>query len=285
MVCAVLRANLLVVLCCSLGLTACADEPLPGSEGYQLVWSDEFNEDGSPSHENWRHEVGFLRNKEDQWYRPENAWCEGGRLVIEARREHLPVGSLDQNGRIANWASKRTHAEYTSSSLNTKGKHSWLYGRFVMRAKLPAVPGAWPAFWTLGSGRWPACGEIDIMEYYDHSLLANVGWLGKWNKTQWDARKTPLLHFGGEAWSKDFHLFWMDWTEESVEIYVNEQLVNKVDTSSIKNANQAGDNPFQKPHYLLVNLAIGGVHGGDPSATEFPLRYEIDYVRVYQREP
>jgi beta-glucanase (GH16 family) len=36
---------------------------------------------------------------------------------------------------------------------------------------------------------------------------------------------------------------------------------------------------MRQPHYMLVNLAIGGTSGGDPSHTTFPARYEIDYYQ------
>ena len=203
--------------------------------------------------------------------------------MIEARRERVKLDPDAGDRPLPKWAAGRTHAEYTSASLNTRGKHEWLYGRFVMRAKIPAVPGAWPAFWTLGNGRWPACGEIDVMEYYDDSLLANVGWLAPGGRVEWRAVKEPIRSFGDASWSEAFHEWRMDWDEDSIKLYVDDRLMNQTATSDVKNADAAGENPFRKPHYLLVNLAVGGVHGGDPSATEFPIRYEIDYVRVYQK--
>lgn len=269
----------------SWGQTAVAtavEDPQASLEGYELRWADEFDEDGPPSPANWGFERGFRRNKEAQWYQPDNAFCERGLLVIEARRERVKVDPTVSERPALDWAVNRTHAEYTSASLNTRGKHEWRYGRFVMRAKIPAVEGAWPAFWTLGSGPWPACGEIDIMEYYDNSLLANVAWLGK-GGAEWKAVKKPIHQFGGPSWSEAFHEWRMDWDKDSIKLYVDDVLLNETDTTAIRNANDEAANPFEKPQYLLVNLAIGGMHGGNPSATALPLRYEIDYVRVYQR--
>lgn len=60
------------------------------SDNYKLVWSDEFNNDGLPDTSNWQYERGFVRNEEDQWYQPENAFCKNGSLIIEARKEQKP---------------------------------------------------------------------------------------------------------------------------------------------------------------------------------------------------
>lgn len=265
---------------------AVAAEPGASLDGYELRWADEFEEDGPPSAENWGFETGFRRNEEAQWYQPDNAFCEEGLLVIEARRERVEVDSAASPDRLPHWARDRTHAEYTSASLNTRGKHEWRYGRFVMRAKLPTVAGAWPAFWTLGNGRWPACGEIDIVEYYDDSLLANVAWQKPGGHIQWKAVKTPLSQFGDDTWSDAFHVWRMDWDADTIKLYVDDRLLNETRCDEVRTGLQAEGtetNPFKKPHFVLVNLAIGGQHGGDPSKTVFPLRYEIDYVRVYQR--
>ena len=102
---------------------------------WRLIWGDEFDDDGHPDAEKWNYETGFVRNKELQFYttlRLENARVEGGRLIIEARREE--------------WEG----AQFTSASVHTRGKASFLYGRIEVRAKLPHARGTWPAIWTLG---------------------------------------------------------------------------------------------------------------------------------------
>ena len=259
-------------------------EKLPALKGFKLVWSDEFNTDGPPKSANWHFENGFVRNQELQWYQPGNAWCKEGKLIIEARRDkktnpHYVVGSSD-------WKKNRENIEYTSSSINTSGKQSWLYGQFIMRAKINISDGLWPAWWTLGvNGRWPSNGEIDIMEYYDRKLLANVACgTALPYKAEWFTKTRSIDSLGGEQWASKFHIWRMDWNENSIALYVDDSLMNFVELSKLVNKDSLGVNPFKQPHYMLLNLAVGGMNGGDPGGTKFPNRFEVDYVRVYQKQ-
>jgi beta-glucanase (GH16 family) len=238
---------------------------------WKLVWSDEFNYTGLPDPAKWGYEEGFVRNHESQYYtrRLENARVENGCLVIECRKEeytpadHAPV-------------------HYTSASLNTLGKESWESGRLEIRAKIPQGKGVWPAFWTLGTNittvGWPRCGESDIME--------NVG-------------KEPnniygTLHFraagkhesdGGKITTPspfdDFHIYAIEWFPDHLDFYFDEQ---KYHTVMLDKAGQGDDNPFRKPHYILLNFALGGEWGGAIDDAIMPQKYLIDYVRVYQQE-
>jgi beta-glucanase (GH16 family) len=248
---------------------------------YQLVWQDEFEEEGKPDPTHWNFEEGFVRNNEHQWYQPENAVCKDGFLIIEARKEQKPNPNYKPES--DNWKESREYIEYTSSSLRTRGLHAWQYGRFEIRAKIDTSPGRWPAFWTLGEkGSWPACGEIDIMEYYRGMILANAAWAGPEGKTMWDDLKKDVGSFNDPNWSNEFHIWRMDWDETAIKLYVDDILLNTIELE--KTVNQRGDikNPMKQPHYIIVNLAIGGNNGGDPSSTMFPRSYVVDYVRVYQ---
>lgn len=250
-------------------------------DGYRLLWADEFNNNGRPDTSNWIYEQGFVRNEEAQWYQPENARCENGILVIEARREERPnpryvAGSND-------WRKSRSMISYTSSCILTRGKQQWQYGRFEMRARIDISDGIWPAWWTLGIDKpWPGNGEIDIMEYYRKKLLANIACLGKNRKAEWYSNTFNIDSLGGNKWAAAFHVWRMDWTEKYIALYCDEQLLNKVDVDVLYNKDATGFNPFKQPHYMLLNLAIGGQNGGDPSQTGFPRKFEVDYVRVYQ---
>jgi len=261
----------------------------PGSaafekEGYKLVWSDEFNKDGAVDTGKWRFEKGFVRNQEFQWYQQDNAWCEKGLLIIEGRREQKP--NPNYHAGSDDWRKKNANINYTSSSINTSGKHSWQYGRFIMRGRINIDPGLWPAWWTLGTkGRWPSNGEIDIMEYYSNRVMANVATgTDQQFKAKWFTKIWPADSLGGKEWASKFHDWRMDWDENQISLYMDDFLVNNVALSDLVNRDGTNINPFKQPHYMLFDLAIGGTQGGDPTNTKFPNRFEVDYVRVYQKQ-
>jgi beta-glucanase (GH16 family) len=248
--------------------------------GYKLVWHDEFDVDGAPNPANWKFEKGFVRNEEAQWYQPDNASVQGGMLVIEARKETVQNPNYTGTG---DWKTTRKTADYTSSSLNTSGLQSFQYGHFEMRGRIPTDAGMWPAWWTLGvSGEWPSNGEIDIMEYYQNKVLANVA-CGTSTRYQakWDSATKQLSTLGAD-WTSQFHVWTMDWDDQNIVLSLDGQQMNTSALSSMLNAD--GTSPFKQKDYILLNLALGGQNGGDPSATSFPKRYEVDYVRVFQKQ-
>lgn len=236
-----------------------------------LVWSDEFDYTGLPSDSYWGYERGMVRNNEDQYYtvaRSQNAWVEEGVLTISALRERYE------------------EANYTSASISTSGKVDWTYGRFDLRAKIDVRAGLWPAFWMLGYGKWPENGELDIMEYYQGKILANVAWKAN-NSDSWSAawdsstKTVSSLNEMYPNWANEFHIWRMDWDRNYIRLYVDGILLNETNLNNISNPD--GSNPFRdKPMYMILNLALGGNNGGDPSGTSFPATYQIDYVRVYQ---
>ena len=264
----------------------------PNQEGYTLVWQDEFNQDGPPNPTVWSHENGFVRNEEHQWYQPANATCRNGVLTITGKLETVNNPNHDPNSR--NWRQSRPVARYTASSIKTEGKKAFQYGRFEVRAKIPTASGSWPAIWTLGTTmEWPSCGEIDLMEYYRIKgvphILANTAWGTdrRW-QAHWNTRTVPFSRFLNKdpQWADKFHLWRMDWDEQFIRLYLDNELLNETTLDSTFNAAPGQHkNPFRQPHYLLLNLAIGGINGGQPDDSAFPLEYVIDYVRVYQRKP
>lgn len=256
--------------------------PPPNNDGYQLVWQDEFNKDGILDSTNWGYEIGFERNEELQFYQKENAYCKNGLLVLEARREHKSNPYYEAGG--TNMRTSRQVSDYTSASVKTQGKRSWLYGRFEMRGRIDISTGLWPAWWTLGvDKRWPANGEIDIMEYYRGVLLANIACLGTDRKPEWHSNRFSTDSLGGISWSSKFHIWRMDWTEQYIQLYVDNVLLNKVTIDELRNKDGSNFNPFRQPHYMMLDLAIGGTQGGNPGSTSFPRKFEIDWVRVWQK--
>lgn len=269
---------LLVSLLSAISLTAKAS-----ADDYHLVWADEFTNDGPPNPDEWTAPRGFLRNEELQWYQPENSICKDGRLVIEGRRESKPNPNYKKGS--ASWKENREQIEYTSATFLTK--RSWQYGRFEVKARIKTQEGLWPAIWFLGvKGEWPSCGEIDLMEYYGGDILANACWgTEERSKAEWASGKKSVKSFNDPKWDERFHVWRMDWSSKSIELYVDDILLNTIDLTKTINPTDLGPkNPFQQPHYLLLNLAIGGLYGGDPSQTPFPTKYEIEYVRVYQKD-
>lgn len=255
----------------------------------ELVWHDEFDGNGSVNKDSWNFEHGFVRNHEYQWYQEDNAYIQNGYLVIEGRLDSVPNPRYNANARRNDWKNQ-PYAKYSSASINTRGKFEFLYGKLEVRARIPAVIGSWPAIWTLGRKYgWPSCGEIDVMEYYHvngvPTILANAAWGNDRNGSVWNSKRIPYQHFLDKDpyWNEKFHIWVMDWTPEYLRIYLDGELLNDVDLSKTINGAAGGnENPFHTPQYILLNLAIGGDNGGEPVADAFPMKYEIDYVRVYK---
>ncbi|MEL5894810.1 glycoside hydrolase family 16 protein [Bacteroides sp. GD17] len=273
-------------------LLACCALTSVSAQEWKLVWSDEFNQEGRLDDATWNYENGYARNEEDQWYQPDNASCKGGSLIIEARKEHRKNPLYEAGSR--DWRKKREFVEYSSSSVTTAGKFEFLYGRLEVRARIPVAGGAWPAIWLLGRGLpWPSCGEIDVMEYYRIGgvphILANACWGGDQGyNAVWNSKKIPFTHFTDRDphWVDKFHTWRMDWDETAIKIYLDDELLNDIPLSKTVNGSSAGEgtNPFHKPQYILLNLAIGGINGGKIDDKAMPMKYEVDYVRVYQKD-
>lgn len=256
--------------------------PLPDKlalpDGYDLVWSDEFDTDGLPDTSRWTYDTfrnpdGWF-NEELQYYsagRTENARIENGQLIIEARREPVRAEAFPDAG----------GQDYTSARLLTRGLAAWQYGYFEVRAQLPCGRGLWPAIWTLPEGdtRWPDDGEIDIMEY--------VGW----NPNEFhatvhtrDNNHTLGTQFGASIERAtacgDFHTHSLLWTEDEIRVAVDGEPYFHYP----KGDKAYGEWPFDRPHHLILNIAVGG-WGGQQGIDEdaFPARMLVDYVRVYQK--
>ena len=255
---------------------------------WELVWSDEFDEERPPDAKRWTYEEGFVRNRELQYYtrgRAENARVEKGMLVIEARKERIANPAFDPESPEKHWQRTRSHAEYTSASVTTKGKAAWTYGRIEVRAKLPTGRGTWPAIWTLGTNiekvGWPTCGEIDIMEnvgFAPDRIHGNVH-TKKYNHVKRTAKGTSIEIKKPHA---SFHVYAIEWDREKIDFFVDGQKY-----FTYRNEGTGSDAwPFDADQYLILNVAIGGGWGGQKGIEDaiFPQRMLVDYVRVYREK-
>jgi len=277
-------------LCLLAGLYVFCATAQTEKDGWKLVWNDEFDVDGRPDAKKWDYERGFVRNYEMQWYAPENAFVRDGKLVIEARPADFPCPAYREGNK--NWRNSREKVQWTSASLITKGKYTFQYGRLEVRARIPVCMGAWPAIWLLGTEHpWPANGEIDVLEYYQHkgvpTILANACWAGDTEEdAEWDSSYTPLSHFTERdpAWAERFHVWRMDWDKDFIRLYLDDELLNEIDLKRTINGKSRGTgiNPFHYQQYLLLNLALD-TRVKELTPADFPMRYEVDYVRVYQK--
>ena len=245
----------------------------------KLVFADEFEYEGRPDEDKWHLQFvppnnGSWHNDELQHYttRLENSFVSDGTLKIKALKEQYTYNGSTK--------------AYTSARLNSK--FAFTFGRVEVRAKLPAPAGTWPAIWTLGancnetgsffedqygSGQWPGCGEIDIMEqtgWDKNSIISHFHW--------GDRNTGAYKNMGGTRAVSDaagtYHVYAMEWSEDSIKTFVDGELVYELPNSSEK--------PYDHPHYLLLNIAMGGNLGGDVPADFTEGTFEIDYVRIYQ---
>ena len=255
-------------------ITLLAYQSVPAEQpAWKLIWQDEFSKPGAPDPTKWGYEKGFVRNHEKQYYtvdRRENARVENGHLIIEARKE-------DEKNTL------RYKTPYTSASLNTRGKDSWKHCRIEIRAKLPAGRGMWPAIWMLGDSygkiRWPDCGEIDIMEFVGHkpkTVHANIH-CKKYNHIKHNGKGSTTQ---SNTLTSEFHIYALEWHEDRMDFFFDGKKY-----FSYKREKDPDAWPYDKNHYLLINLAVGGSWGGAKGIddTIFPQKYLVDYVRVYKK--
>lgn len=260
------------------------DSNSPASiNGMKLMWNDEFNINGAPNTSYWKPETGFVRNQELQYYQLKNTICTGGVLLITGKRDTVlntkyVRGSTD-------WRYKDSLAYWTSASLITQGLKTFQYGRIDVRARIDTTYGAWPAIWQKGiTGSWPACGEVDVLEFYNKKIYANAifGAVGAANYTKCVSKSFSSVSGSDTNWAKKFHLWTEVWTADSIKLYLDGALMNSVLVANI--VNPAGTTPangFQQSHFFLLNLAIGS-NGGTPRAKTSQITFEVDYIRVYQ---
>ena len=273
---------------------------------WRIVWSDEF--DGADIDGRFWSVVGDCwggGNEERQCYTGAvtNSHVEDGKLVITARKERAsgPAWPEHLRGEVPNPDAQATK-RFTSAKLQTKGKLALAYGKIEVRAKLPQGQGVWPAIWMLPEedsyGTWAASGEIDILEAVNLGVECDTCEEGGENTI------LGTLHFGGE-WPDNklastevsklevldgFHTFGVIWEPGRFRWTLNgEVYAEKVASDWSTTGSEAANAPFDQPFYLILNLAIGGnLPEGRAlkgvSGKDFPKRFEVDWVRIWQCE-
>lgn len=248
--------------------------------GYTKVWADEFN-GTSLNTDDWTFEIGTTDafgnvgwgNNELQYYREENTYLENGLLVIEARKETY-------NG-----------SAYTSSRIKTMDKFSFRFGRVDIRAAVAEGKGLWSALWMMGQNwsqeGWPYCGELDIIDTIGGiGQESNVVHNAYWNDGGIGSSYSPANYgnnydlSGGETFSNTFHVFSIEWTEDSIIWYVDDVQSHamNIDSDDLREA-------FQKDFFFIFNVAVGGNWPGTPvTNTQFPRGMLVDYIRVFQEQ-
>lgn len=241
-----------------------------GYPGYQLAWSDEFDE-SELDLAAWNFDIGGggWGNNELQYYQQDNVAIDRGHLVITAKRE-------SRGGR-----------NFTSSRIKTEGEMEFGFGRVDIRAALPRGQGIWPALWALGADfsevGWPYCGELDIMEMIGGAGRENtVHGTMHWNVGGGDRPYAPTYEGGyfqktADDFGSGFNVFSMIREPGRVQWLVNDELYyERVLTAAPDFA------PFANPFFLIFNIAVGGNWPGSPDdSTQFPQRMVVDYVRVF----
>lgn len=241
-------------------------------------WSDEFQYIGLPDSSKWSYEEGFVRNNELQYYTSHDAtdvFSDGNYLIIKANKREYANAMYREVPK--NWKEERKLAKYTSASITTKGKFSFNSGVVEIRAKLPVGSGVWPAFWMLGSNidkvGYPACGEIDMMEYFgraNKTITSNVHLKSLGRKVSFPG-KVELSYL-----PNDFNIYKLVWRDGYIKFYINDQMYHQVAFKDIP------DHPFENDFFILINFAVGGDPSGYVDESDYPKELIVDYVRYYK---
>ena len=249
----------------------------PQLEGYNLLWSDEF--DGDVMDETkWNyepHEPGWTNNELQEYTTStDNVFVRDGKLVLKAIK-----------------TTKDGQDYYTSGKVTGQNKTDFMYGKVVVSAKVPEGQGLWPAIWMMPQdesyyGQWPKCGEIDIMENLgnDTSISYSTIHYGEPHAEQ----QGTITMTGADSFSARFHEYSVEWEPGEMRFYTDDQLVLTVNdwfTAYEGEDEKPYPAPFNQPFFVQMNLAVGGNWPGDPDeTTNFDnAEFEIDYVRVYQK--
>ena len=249
---------------------------------WKLVWQDEFNYSGLPDPKKWSYETGHVRNEEKQFYtaaRKDNVCALNGKLIITGRKENFPNEFYKKGNN--DWRYENEFAHYTSASIHTKKYEGWKYGKIEVRAKLPTGKGMWPAIWMMGtnhdSAGWPVCGEIDIMEFVGSDPEYVHGSLHFFDpKIEYRSGGSKISNTSADT----FHTYAVEWDKIKINFCRDGVIYHSF---PIDEAGTGIENPFRKPFYLKINLAMGATWPGPIDDKILPQKFIIDYVRVYKK--
>jgi beta-glucanase (GH16 family) len=236
---------------------------------WKLNWREDFAHGSRPNRSVWSHEVGYVRNNEKQFYTDRsgsNCRVENNQLVLEAKKE--PINGYN----------------YSSASITTKGKKEFLYGKLEIVAKLPTGKGIWPAIWLLGADvdeiGWPLCGEIDIMEFVGYDPVRIHG-----NVHTQAYNHTKETNQGNNTTSStlatDFHNYSIVWTKDNLQFLMDDDCYFQFENDRMNNVETW---PFDRPHFLLINLAVGGFWGGKMGIDNsiFPQKFIVESISYFE---
>lgn len=270
------------------------------ASGYCLIWQDEFDAlaiDAS----RWSFEKNCYGggNNERQCYvdEPDNAWVDGEYLHIKAIAEAAVGPALNDDDPAYDPADTSGSGDFTSARLRSKDKGDWRYGRFEVRAKMPAGQGTWPAVWMLPTdwvfGGWALSGEIDIVEAVnltvggEDQIHGTLHYGGSWPDNVYSGAAYSLADGSNPA--DDFHVYAVEWEEGEIRWYVDDDhyATQTQEAWYSAAAPEQAAAPFNQSFHLILNLAVGGdwaaqVNDTGVDISAFPQELVVDYVRVYE---
>lgn len=250
------------------------DPTISVPEGYAMVWNDEFDSGTTLNSDWWTHQTassGWVNNELQNYV---NGSYDGTR-VTEIKDGHLSITAFKAGGKVY------------SGRVYAMERQGWKYGIFEAAIRLPKGRGTWPAFWMMpanndwASSPWPKCGEIDIMEEvgYRPNYTSSSIHCESYNHTKGTQKTAERYTSGAED---EYHIYRLEWTEDYIRTYVDGNMLLSFANDKAGNVNTW---PFNKPFYIILNLAWGGDWGGAQGVDEsaLPATMDVEYVRVFQK--